>query len=314
MGNFVHLHLHSEYSLLDGSSRCESIVAKAKELGMDAVALTDHGVMYGVVEFYLAAKKAGIKPIIGCEVYVAQRTRFDKTPKVDDSPFHLLLLAKNEAGYKNLLKLVTFANLEGFYYKPRVDKELLKKHSEGLIALTSCLAGEVPRLLMEGQKDKAAKAAKEYQEIFGAGNFYLEIQDHNISEQKKINPLMAELVKELDIPVVATNDTHYLERRDSVAHDVLLCIQTGKTLDDPNRMKFETDEFYFKSEEEMNSLFSWIPEAVSNSSKIAAECNLSLDLEKTHLPHFITPNGEPLEAFLEKLCREGMEKIFPAPK
>ncbi|HAA80510.1 MAG TPA: DNA polymerase III subunit alpha, partial [Thermoanaerobacter sp.] len=244
---FVHLHVHSEYSLLDGSCRIKDLIAKTKELNMKAIAITDHGVMYGVIDFYKEAVAQGIKPIIGCEIYVAPRSMQDREYGIDNENYHLVLLAKDMTGYKNLMKIVTVASIEGFYYKPRVDREFLKEHSEGLIALSACLAGEVPSYILRGEYEKAKEAALFYDSIFGRGNFYLELQDHGILEQQKVNKELIRLSKETGIPLVATNDVHYLEKKDAKAHEVLLCIQTGKTIDDEDRMSFPTDEFYLKS-------------------------------------------------------------------
>ena len=243
---FIHLHNHTEYSLLDGAARVKNLVARAVELGMPAVALTDHGVMYGVINFYQAAKKAGVKPIIGCEVYVAQRSRFDKEGRKDDSAYHLVLLAENQTGYKNLCHLVSCGFTEGFYYKPRVDLELLKKYSEGLIALSACIAGQVPELIIQDRIEDAKKLVLEYQEIFGKGNYYLELQNHGLPEELKVNPVLAEIGKEYGIPLVCTNDIHYVEKSDANMHDILLCIQTGKIRDEENRMRFPNNEFYLK--------------------------------------------------------------------
>ena len=251
---FVHLHVHSEYSLLDGACRIGSMMDRVQELGQNAIALTDHGVMYGTIDFYRAAKKAGIKPIIGCEVYVARRTRFDKVHGVDKEPYHLVLLCENEMGYRNLSYMVSLGFTEGFYNRPRVDMELLREHHEGLIALSACLAGRIPQAIMQEDLDAAEQAAREYAEIFGPGHFYLELQDHGIPEQRTVNGHIRKLAEKLNLPLVVTNDAHYLRKTDAKMQDVLLCIQTGKTVDDPNRMKFETEEFYLKSEEELRAL------------------------------------------------------------
>ncbi|HHX76826.1 MAG TPA: DNA polymerase III subunit alpha [Firmicutes bacterium] len=310
MQNFVHLHTHTEYSLLDGAARLKDLAEKAKDLGMPALAITDHGTMYGVIDFYKICKKAGIKPIIGCEVYVAPRSRFDKEARKDDFQYHLVLLARNEAGYKNLMKLVTRGFTEGFYYKPRVDKELLKEYAGGLIALSACLAGEIPSLLLQGDSKKAAAAAISYRDIFGSGNYYLELQDHGIEEQKIVNQGLLQISRETGIPLVATNDLHYLNREDAEAHDVLLCIQTGKTVDDENRMKFIGQEFYLKSGEEMASLFASYPGALENTLDIARRCNVEFDFSRTYLPYYETPGGVGENEYLEKLCFEGLKKRY----
>ena len=276
MSNFVHLHNHSEYSLLDGFARIDRMVQKAKDCGMKACAITDHGVMYGAVDFYKACQKAGIKAIIGCEVYVAPRSRFDKDPAKDKKSFHLVLLAKNELGYKNLCTMVSKASSEGFYYKPRVDKELLREYHEGIIALSACLAGEIPRAFQEDDYEKAKAVALEHLEIFGEGNYYLEIQDQGLEVEPALNRRIAALSNELNIPLVATNDVHFIDREDHQYHDILLCIQMGKTLDDPDRMRFETDQFYFKTGEEMEEVFRDYPEAIENTAIIADQCNVEL--------------------------------------
>ncbi|MBR5536213.1 MAG: DNA polymerase III subunit alpha [Clostridia bacterium] len=305
---FTHLHVHSEYSLLDGAARVADLPKRAKELGQSAMALTDHGVMYGVVDFYKACKKEGVKPIIGCEVYVAPRSLFDKETKSDADNFHLVLLAKNEKGYRNLCKIVSKAAVDGFYYRPRTDIDELKKYSEGLVALSACLAGEVSHNLNEGNYDRAKEALLRYKSIFE--DFYVEIQDHNIAEQKRIMPDLLRLAKETDTPLVATNDVHYIKREDAAYQDVLLCIQTGKNLSDENRMRFDTDEFYVKSEEEMRELFAFAPEAVDNTQKIADMCNFEFEFHKKLLPQFPIPEGYTRVEYLEKLCREGLGKRY----
>ena len=269
---FCHLHVHTEYSLLDGSGKVANIIKKAKELGMESIAITDHGVMYGCVEFYKQAKVAGIKPILGCEIYVAEKSMHIKNPDKDNHTYHLVLLVKNEIGYSNLMKIVSEASIDGFYYKPRVDHEFLKKHSEGLIALSACLGGEVQNYILKGNEAKARKVALFYKEIFKDG-FYLELQDHNLEENKIVNEANIKLSKELGIPLVATNDIHYVEKKDAKSHDILLCIQTGKTVNDENRMKYPSETFYLKSAEEMWDIFSYVPEALENTIKIAEECN-----------------------------------------
>ena len=307
---FAHLHVHTEYSLLDGACRMERLLDAAKEMGQTAVAITDHGCMYGVVEFYKAAKKRGIQPILGCEVYVARRTRFDKVHELDGENRHLVLLCENEAGYHNLLALVSKAWVEGFYSKPRVDLDLLREHHEGLIALSACLAGEIPRALTRGDYEGAREAALRYEGIFGRGNFYLELQDHGMAEQKRINPQLIRLSRETGIPLVATNDCHYIAPEDSRMHRVLLCIQTGRTIEDENAMEFGSEEFYFKSEEEMRALFPDVPEAADNTVKIAQRCQVELEFGKTKLPAFFTPDGSDNLEFFRRLCQEGLIRRY----
>ena len=307
---FAHLHVHTEYSLLDGACRMERLLDAAKEMGQTAVAITDHGCMYGVVEFYKAAKKRGIQPILGCEVYVARRTRFDKVHELDGENRHLVLLCENETGYHNLLALVSKAWVEGFYSKPRVDLDLLREHHEGLIALSACLAGEIPRALTRGDYEGARKAALRYEGIFGRGNFYLELQDHGMAEQKRINPQLIRLSRETGIPLVATNDCHYIAPEDSRMHRVLLCIQTGRTIEDENAMEFGSEEFYFKSEEEMRALFPDVPEAADNTVKIAQRCQVELEFGKTKLPAFFTPDGSDNLEFFRRLCQEGLARRY----
>ena len=307
---FAHLHVHTEYSLLDGACRMERLLDAAKEMGQTAVAITDHGCMYGVVEFYKAAKKRGIQPILGCEVYVARRTRFDKVHELDGENRHLVLLCENETGYHNLLALVSKAWVEGFYSKPRVDLDLLREHHEGLIALSACLAGEIPRALTRGDYEGAREAALRYEGIFGRGNFYLELQDHGMAEQKRINPQLIRLSRETGIPLVATNDCHYIAPEDSRMHRVLLCIQTGRTIEDENAMEFGSEEFYFKSEEEMRALFPDVPEAADNTVKIAQRCQVELEFGKTKLPAFFTPDGSDNLEFFRRLCQEGLIRRY----
>lgn len=307
---FAHLHVHTEYSLLDGACRMERLLDAAKEMGQTAVAITDHGCMYGVVEFYKAAKKRGIQPILGCEVYVARRTRFDKVHELDGENRHLVLLCENETGYHNLLALVSKAWVEGFYSKPRVDLDLLREHHEGLIALSACLAGEIPRALARGDYEGAREAALRYEGIFGRGNFYLELQDHGMAEQKRINPQLIRLSRETGIPLVATNDCHYIAPEDSRMHRVLLCIQTGRTIEDENAMEFGSEEFYFKSEEEMRALFPDVPEAADNTVKIAQRCQVELEFGKTKLPAFFTPDGSDNLEFFRRLCQEGLIRRY----
>jgi len=311
---FVHLHNHSEYSLLDGACRVKGLVSRAAELEMPAVAITDHGVLYGVIDFYREAKKQGIKPIIGCEVYVAPRSRLDKEARLDDSQYHLLLLCKNEIGYKNLVELVSRAFIEGFYYKPRVDRELLQHYHEGLIALSACIAGEIPQLIVNGQYEQARQLACEYEQIFGQGNFYLEIQDHGMDAEKKACQGLYQISQETGIPLVATNDLHYLRQEDAAIHDVLLCIQTAKTVKDEDRMRFPGNEFYMKSAAEMSELFAAYPEAVTNSLRIAEACNVEFRFGEFHLPFFDIPAGYDPESYLDKLVGEKFSLRYPAPE
>ena len=311
---FVHLHLHTEFSLLDGACRIKQLAKRVKELGQSAVAITDHGVMYGAVDFYRACQAEGIKPIIGCEVYVAPRgrTRFQKVHEFDAESRHLVLLCRNQEGYRNLSYMVSQAFLEGFYIKPRIDMDLLREHCGGLIAMSACLAGEIPRLLMADEYEKAKEAALEMRELFGEDGYYLEMQVHGIPVQKKVNAGILRLHEETGIPLVATNDAHYIRKEDWETQDVLLCIQTGKTLDDPGRMKFQTQEFYVKSEEEMASLFPQHPEAIENTAKIAELCNVEFEFGKYHLPNFKLPEGwTDADAYFEKLCLDGFARRYP---
>ncbi len=264
---FTHLHLHTQYSLLDGSGKIEEMIGHAKELGMESIAITDHGVMYGVVDFYEAAVKQGIKPIIGCEVYVANRGRKDKESGIDNMYYHLILLAKNQQGYENLMRMVSDGFIEGFYYKPRIDIELLRKYGEGIVALSACLGGHIPGEIMKGDMIKAKEVAMTYNEIFGQGNFFLELQDHGYEEQAKVNKALIEMSKELDIPLVATNDVHYTYEEDVEAHDILLCIQTNKKVSDEDRMRYTGGQFFLKSPDQMEKLFSYVPEALENTKK-----------------------------------------------
>jgi DNA polymerase-3 subunit alpha len=306
--HFVHLHLHSQYSLLDGAIRFDQVLEEAMELRMPALAITDHGNLFGAIEFYEKARKKGIKPIIGCEVYVAPRSRFDKSSREEaEMAFHLILLCRNLKGYKNLLKLTSAGYLEGFYYNPRIDKDLLKEHKEGLIGLSACLKGEIPYLLQIGREDMAREVASFYRDIFGPDGFYLEVMDNKIPVQRRVNEALIRLSKELSIPLVATNDCHYLKREEARAHDVLLCIQTGKVLSDENRLKFSTDEFYFKSPEEMEEAFRDIPEAIRNTIEIAQKCNLELELDTPHLPRFPLDKGEDVEKRLNEMAVKGLE-------
>ncbi|MBI5810124.1 MAG: DNA polymerase III subunit alpha, partial [Deltaproteobacteria bacterium] len=310
--NFVHLHLHTSYSLLDGAIRHDALIETARAFKMPAVAVTDHGNLFGAIEFYQKAMAKGVKPIIGCETYVAPGKMTDKTPPSrggsPEASFHLILLVKNAKGYANLCKLLSRAYIDGFYYRPRIDKDLLREHSEGLIALGACLHGEVPYYLNAGQAGAAMKAAAGYKEIFPDRRFYLELQSNGIEEQKKVNKGLIEIGKKLDIPVVATNDCHYLKREDARVHDILLCIQTGATVNAQNRMRFATDEFYVKSPQEMSSAFKDVPEAVSNTIEIAERCNFEMKLGETHLPEFPVPVGETLDSLIEARAKAGLEE------
>ncbi len=310
--SFVHLHTHTEYSLLDGLTKIKPMVKRAKELGMPAIAVTDHGAMFGIAEFYLAAKSEGIKPILGCEVYVAKGSRLNKE-KGKGGMNHLVLLAKNNKGYQNLCTLVSRAYTEGFYYKPRIDIELLREYSEGLIGLSACLKGEVSEAILNKDIEHAKKAAKRFEEIFGKGNFFLEIQDHGLEDEKFVMPQMIKIARELDIPLVATNDVHYLNKEDSFVHDVLLCIQTNKLLTDTDRMKYEPEKFYFKSREEMEELFGFIPEALDNTLKIAEMCDVELP-SKMMFPDFQVPEGYNLDTYLKKLAYDGLVKLRDSGK
>lgn len=310
--NFTHLHVHTEYSLLDGSSKIGEITKRAKELGMDSLAITDHGVMYGVIDFYKAAKEAGIKPILGCEVYVAPGSRFEKTPgESEDRYYHLVLLAENNTGYQNLMKIVSRGFTEGFYYKPRVDYEVLTEYHEGIIALSACLAGEVQRYLARGMYEMGMEAAKRYENIFGKGNFFLELQDHGISTQQYVNQQLVRMSEELNIELVATNDIHYTYAEDADAHDILLCIQTGKMVTDENRMRYEGGQYYCKSPEEMAELFSYAPQAIENTYKIAQRCNVEIEFGVTKVPKYEVPEGYDSWSYLNHLCYEGLAKRYP---
>jgi DNA polymerase-3 subunit alpha len=312
--DFVHLHLHTQYSLLDGACRIPELLALANQYKMPSLAITDHGNMFGAIEFYMEAQRAGIKPIIGCEVYVAPGSRLDKTSVgIDEASYHLILLCRDETGYQNLMKLVSLGYLEGFYYRPRVDKEALSQHAQGLIALTACLKGEIPCLLKEKRFNDALKAADDFLRILGKGNFYLELQENLIPEQRLVNEGLLKISKELGVPLVATNDVHYLTRERAPSHEALLCIQTQTTLNDPNRMRFQTEEFYFKSPQEMKALFQYAPEAISNTLEIAGRCNLELDFSTVHLPKYEPPIGESKEEFLLHLCQKGLKVRFKAP-
>ena len=310
--SFVHLHLHTEFSLLDGACRIKKLVDRVKEVGQEAVAITDHGVMYGVIDFYRACKAAGIKPIIGCEVYVAPRgrTRFQKVHEFDAESRHLVLLCRNEEGYRNLSYMVSQAYLEGFYIKPRIDMELLRAHCGGLIACSACLGGEIPKLLMAGEYEQAKAVALEMRELFGEDGYYLELQDHGIPTQKQVNAELIRLHEETGIPLVATNDIHYVEKEDSLLQDVVTCIQTGKKLDDPDRLKFFGSEFYLKSPEEMAELFQDMPQALENTSKIGDMCNLTLDFSTLHLPKIDLGANVDHKEYLKNLCYEGAKNKF----
>ena len=308
--SFVHLHVHSEYSLLNGACRINQMMDRVNELGQTAIALTDHGVMYGCIDFYKAAKAAGIKPIIGCEVYVSRRRMEDKIFGVDDESYHLVLLCKDRTGYENLCKLVSEAFVHGFYKKPRVDLELLKQYHEGLIALSACLSGAVAKHLLEEDYDGAKKYALNLAEIFGEDNFYLELQDHGIDQQRPVNQGIMRIARETGLPMVVTNDAHYLRQEDAQVQDVLLCVQTGKTVDDPNRWRFDTDEFYLKSEEELRKLFPNCNDAFDNTTKIADRCNLEFVFNQYHLPSFPVPDGYTSESYFREICMNGFRERY----
>ena len=309
---FTHLHVHTEYSLLDGSNKIKEYVKRVKELGMDSAAITDHGVMYGVIDFYKAAKEAGIKPIIGCEVYVAPGSRFDREQGAgDDRYYHLILLAENNKGYANLMKIVSRSFTEGYYYKPRVDEELLREFHEGIIASSACLAGEVARNIVRDDLAAADKAALKYLDIFGEGNFFLELQDHGYEDQQKVNMALMSMSRRLRIPLIATNDIHYTYADDVEAHDILLCIQTGKKLSDENRMRYPGGQFFVKSEMEMRALFPYAQEALDNTHRIAERCNVEIEFGVTKLPHFEVPEGYDSWTYLNKLCEDGMKERYP---
>ncbi|MBP5600698.1 MAG: DNA polymerase III subunit alpha, partial [Lachnospiraceae bacterium] len=309
--SFVHLHVHTEFSLLDGSNKIKEYVKRVKELGMDSAAITDHGVMYGCIDFYKAAREAGIKPILGCEVYVAPNSRFDKEPGHSEERYHhLVLLAENNTGYQNLCKIVSIGFTEGYYYRPRVDFEVLEKYHEGLIACSACLAGEVPRYILKGMMDEAKKTAEKYRNCFGDGNYYLELQDHGMEEQRTVNSALLTISQELNIPLVATNDVHYTYAEDAEPHDLLLCLQTGKTVHDENRLRYEGGQFYVKSEQEMRALFPYALEALENTQKIADRCNVEIEFGKTKLPHFEVPKGYDSWTYLNKLCNDGLKERY----
>ena len=308
---FAHLHVHTEYSLLDGSNKIHEYVARVKELGMNSAAITDHGVMFGCIDFYRAAKAAGIKPILGCEVYVAPGSRFDhEAGQTENRYYHLVLLAENNQGYQNLMKIVSKAFIDGFYYKPRVDLELLEEYHEGIIALSACLAGEVAKNLTRGFYEEAKKAALRYQEIFGEGNFFLEMQDHGIPEQQRVNQQLLRMHQETGIELVVTNDVHYTYDTDVEAHDILLCVQTGKRLQDEDRMRYEGGQYYVKSPEEMLKLFPYIPEALENTQKIADRCDVEIEFGVTKLPKFDVPAPYTSWEYLNKLCYDGLKERY----
>ena len=299
---FTHLHVHTEFSLLDGAARIGELLARTKELGMESLAITDHGAMFGVIDFYKEAKKQGIKPIIGCEVYTASRNMQDKDPERDKYQGHLILLAKNNEGYKNLIKIVSEGYTKGFYYKPRVDKELLSRYSEGIIALSACLEGNVQRKLLNKDFKGAKEEALSLLSIFGEGNFYLELQDQGLEDEYAILEDMKRISDETGIPFVATNDVHYVKKEDAEAHDILLCIQTATTVEDERRMRFPNDQFYLKSEDEMRRIFAAFPDAIENTQKIANECNVEFEFGKLHLPDFKAPEGKNNKKYLRDLC------------
>ncbi|ETP71139.1 DNA-directed DNA polymerase III PolC, partial [Lachnospiraceae bacterium JC7] len=308
---FTHLHVHTSYSLLDGAGRIPEMVARCKELGMDSMAITDHGVMYGVIDFYKEAKKQGIKPVLGCEIYLTSGSRFDREiVKGDDRYYHLVLLAENDTGYANLMKIVSAGFTDGYYYKPRVDYEILEMYHEGIIALSACLAGEVSKNLARSMYDEAKAAALHYQSIFGEGNFFLELQDHGFPEQKRVNAGLLQLHEETGIPLVATNDIHYTFKTDAEAHDILLCLQTGKKVADENRMRYPGGQFYIKSEEEMRALFPYAKEALDNTHKIAERCNVEIEFGHYHLPKYEVPEGYTSLSYLTELCENGLKERY----
>ena len=310
--SFVHLHTHTEYSLLDGSNKIKEYVARVKELGMHAAAITDHGVMYGVIDFYKACKEADINPIIGCEVYVAPGSRFDRERGAgEERYYHLILLAENNEGYANLVKIVSKGFTEGYYYKPRVDLEVLETYHEGIIACSACLAGEVARELLKDDYEGAKEVALRYQRIFGEGNFFLEMQDHGIPAQQKVIAGLLQLSKETGIELIVTNDCHYTYKEDAEPHDILLCIQTGAKLSDENRMRYEGGQYYVKSEEEMAKLFPYAKQALENTQKIADRCHVEIEFGNTKLPHFDVPDGYTSLEYLKKLCYDGLKERYP---
>jgi len=306
--DFAHLHVHTQYSLLDGAIRLDALLKRVAEFGMDSVAITDHGTMFGAVEFYDKANKAGIKPIIGCECYVAPRTISDKTSLDNKGLSHLVLLAENQEGYQNLCKLVSIAQLKGFYYKPRIDKELLKQHSGGLIALSACLHGEIPKLIKDGKKESADEAAQSYLDIFGENNFFLEVQHNGIDLQETINQSLLDMSQRLSLPLVATNDCHYLDKEDFIAHDTLLCIQTGRTVHDKDRFRFNTDQLYFKSKEEMQNTLGQYPDAMKNTVDIASRCHIEFDFKTYHFPQFNDESNLSIDDVFDQKVKEGYDK------
>ena len=309
--SFTHLHVHTEYSLLDGSCKIKELIARAAELGMKNIAITDHGNMYGVIEFYRAARAAGINPVIGCEVYVAPGSRFDREVTKGEGRYnHLVLLAENNVGYSNLIKIVSKGFTEGFYYKPRVDYEVLEKYHEGVIALSACLAGAVATALRYGQYETAKKEAERLYDIFGKDHFYLELQDHGIADQATVNQGLLRMSEELKIPLVATNDVHYITAEDAEPHDILLCIQTQKKVQDEDRMRYEGGQYYLKSEDEMKALFPYAQEALENTSKIAERCHVEIEFGKYKLPKYDVPEGFTADSYLQKLCQDGMKKRY----
>ena len=309
--SFAHLHTHTEFSILDGSNKIKDYVRRVKALGMDSAAITDHGVMYGVIDYYKECKANDINPVLGCEVYVSPGSRFDReVSNGDDRYYHLILLAENNVGYQNLIKIVSTGFIDGFYYKPRVDTETLEKYHEGIICLSACLAGQLPRAIVRGNYAEAKEIALQYQNIFGEGNYFLELQDHGIPDQKKVIQGLLQLHQETGIPLVATNDCHYTLPEDAEPHDILLCIQTNKKVSDTDRMRYEGGQFYVKSEEEMRGLFSYIPEAIDNTQKIADRCNVDIEFGNTKLPHFEVPEGYDSWTYLNKLCDDGLKKRY----
>ena len=311
---FTHLHVHTEYSLLDGSSKISELLPRARELGMDSLAITDHGVMYGVIDFYKKAKEVGVKPILGCEIYVAPGSRFDREQsRGEDRYYHLVLLAENNQGYKNLMKIVTRGFTEGYYYKPRVDYEILERYHEGIIALSACLAGEIPNKILKEDYEGARAAARRMNELFGPGNFFLELQDHGLRQQTQVNSVIMRMSKELDIPLVVTNDVHYIKEEDAVPHDLLLCIQTGKLVTDEDRMRYEGGQFFLKSEEEMQKVFPYARKALENTHKIAERCNVEIVFGEQKVPKFDVPEGYDAFSYLKELCEEGLVKRYGDP-
>ncbi|HSJ59203.1 MAG TPA: DNA polymerase III subunit alpha, partial [Anaerolineae bacterium] len=308
--DFVHLHVHSDFSLLDGLAKVKDLTRAAVEMGMPALALTDHGVMFGVLHFYHAAKKAGIKPIVGCEIYISPRGMLQKDAQQDAKSFHLVLLAQDQTGYHNLMQIATAAQLDGFYYKPRVDREFLAAHAQGLIALSSCGSGEVPRRIQNGQPEQARQAAAWYRDVFGPEGFYLELQEHDIAEMAGVNRELVAIGRELDIPLAATNDVHYVRRAQAHAHEVLLCIQTGKTINDPAHLKMNNNSYYLRSPEEMGALFGEVPDALRNTVAIAERCDVNLDPTGFHLPELEIPAGHTEESYLRHLTEQGLRRLY----